>query len=96
MTSIREAVDESKMSAQYDEITDIAEGGDDCLYLDIASNNLKSERMPVMVWIHGGAFKKSSNTPAKYGPDYLLRKNIVFVSVNYRLGILGKFLKKSS
>lgn len=42
-----------------------------------------------MVWIHGGAFKMGSGDDDVYGPDYLLQKNVVFVSMNYRLGALG-------
>ncbi|XP_014218898.1 esterase E4 isoform X2 [Copidosoma floridanum] len=85
---ILDALEESKKSAQYDAIADLTEGGDDCLYLDVATNSL-TEKRPVMVWIHGGGFKSSSNTYKKYSPDYLLKKNIVFVALNYRLGILG-------
>ncbi len=43
-----------------------------------------------MVWIHGGGFKFGDSTEMIYGPDYLLSKDIVFVSINYRLGVLGK------
>lgn len=79
------------MSAQYDIVMNSKEGGDDCLYLDVATNSL-TDKQPVMVFIHGGAFKKSSNTYKKYGPDYLLKKDIVYVSINYRLGVLGKLI----
>lgn len=44
-----------------------------------------------MVFIHGGAFKYGDTTENSYGPDYLLEKNVVFVSINYRLGAFGKF-----
>ena len=47
--------------------------------------------LPVMVWIHGGFFLKGSSNSTKYGPDYLLDKDIVYVSLNYRLGVLGFF-----
>ncbi|XP_044253508.1 acetylcholinesterase-like [Tribolium madens] len=42
-----------------------------------------------MVWIHGGAFLMGSNTRDIFGPDYLMCEDIVLVSINYRLGILG-------
>lgn len=45
-----------------------------------------------MVWIHGGAFKYGDTTENLYGPDYLLQKNVVFVSINYRLGALGTII----
>lgn len=52
-----------------------------------------SPRKPlgVMVWIHGGGFKFGDGSEMLYGPDYLLSKDIVYVSMNYRLGVLGKF-----
>lgn len=42
-----------------------------------------------MVWVHGGAFKVGSADEESYGPDYFLQKNVVFVSMNYRMGPLG-------
>ena len=42
-----------------------------------------------MVWIHGGGFEFGSSSPFVYGPNYLLDKDIVLVTFNYRLGILG-------
>lgn len=43
-----------------------------------------------MVWIHGGGFKFGDGSEMLYGPDYLLAKDVVYVSMNYRLGVLGK------
>lgn len=42
-----------------------------------------------MVWIHGGAFKFGDGSETIYGPDYLLANDVVYVSLNYRLGALG-------
>lgn len=42
-----------------------------------------------MVWLHGGAFKAGDCTEFMTGPDHLLQRNIVFISINYRLGALG-------
>lgn len=42
-----------------------------------------------MVYIHGGGFVGGSSSVLVYGPDYLLEKDVVFVSFNYRLGALG-------
>jgi carboxylesterase type B len=46
------------------------------------------ELLDVMFWIHGGAFYSGSSS--QYPPDYLMDKNVVFVSTNYRLGVYGK------
>lgn len=43
-----------------------------------------------MVWIHGGGFMMGSSGEEFYAPDYLLEKDIVFASFNYRLGAFGK------
>ncbi|XP_034239129.1 juvenile hormone esterase-like [Thrips palmi] len=45
--------------------------------------------LPVLVFIHGGGFLWGSGTKSMYGPDYLMDRGLIVVSVNYRLGILG-------
>lgn len=45
-----------------------------------------------MFWIHGGAFYLSHGGSNIFGPDYFMDKNVVLVSVNYRLGALGQIL----
>ena len=61
---------------------------EDCLYLGIATPATSTaERLPVMVWIHGGAFRTEW-----YGGDLwtsLARRGVVIVSVEYRTGALG-------
>jgi carboxylesterase type B len=42
-----------------------------------------------MVWIHGGGFFNGSGGTQMYGPQYLLDKDIILVTINYRLGTLG-------
>jgi carboxylesterase type B len=44
---------------------------------------------PVMVWIHGGGFYLGSGNTDFYGPDHLIREDVVLVTLNYRLGALG-------
>lgn len=44
---------------------------------------------PVLVYIHGGGFTAGSKESRIYGPDFLLTEDIVLVTINYRLGILG-------
>ena len=45
--------------------------------------------LPVMVWIHGGGFAEGNSNSTMYGPQYLLEKDIILVSMNYRLAIFG-------
>lgn len=46
-----------------------------------------------MFWIHGGAFTMGSGGTELFGPDYLVEKNVVLVTINYRLGPLGEYMK---
>ncbi|XP_033223062.1 esterase FE4-like isoform X2 [Belonocnema kinseyi] len=87
-TGIHYAVKKKDKAAQIDSKTGNIIGEDDCLYLNLATNSLSGKK-PVMVWIHGGAFSASSGDLDSFGPDYLLKHDIVFVSINYRLGIFG-------
>lgn len=47
-----------------------------------------------MVWIHGGAFILGSNSKDFYNPEFLLRKDVVLIAINYRLGCFGKITTK--
>lgn len=70
-------------------------GNEDCLYLNIwrpANVRVRSKKIPVVFWIHGGSnFKGTSSDPMYDGAYVAKRSNVVFVSVNYRLGMLGAF-----
>ena len=57
----------------------------DCLSLNIASKDVSSD-MPVMIWIHGGAYITGSSNSVVYDLDYLPLHEIVLVTINYRLG----------
>lgn len=45
---------------------------------------------PVIFWLHGGSWKFGSGGMAMYGPGTLMSQDIVLVTLNYRLGPLGK------
>lgn len=67
-----------------------AEGHEDCLYLNVYSPKTSTKKMlPVMFWIHGGGFTWGHSRSSTYGPDYFMDKEVVLVTINYRLGILG-------
>lgn len=63
-------------------------GDEDCLYLNVYTVDIVKKR-PVMVWIHGGAFSMGSGDATLFGPDYIVRKDVVLVTLNYRVGVLG-------
>nr|WNK22293.1 carboxylesterase [Athetis lepigone]WNK22303.1 carboxylesterase 10 [Athetis lepigone] len=63
---------------------------EDCLYLNVYTPNIKPDKpLPVMVWIHGGGFIWGSGNDDLYGPEYLIRHDVILVTLNYRLEVLG-------
>ncbi|XP_067007344.2 juvenile hormone esterase [Anabrus simplex] len=68
-------------------------GKEDCLFLNVYTKRLPTDDSfsprAVMVWIHGGAFIAGSGSTLMYGPDYLVEEDVVVVTINYRLGVLG-------
>ena len=42
-----------------------------------------------MVWFHGGGYTSGDSSARLYGPEYLLDKDVILVTSNYRLGIFG-------
>lgn len=66
--------------------------GDDCLNLNIWTSSLDGgAKLPVMVWIHGGAFVAGASSIPIYDGENLAKKGVVLVSINYRLGLMGSF-----
>jgi para-nitrobenzyl esterase len=63
---------------------------EDCLSLNIWTPGLDNARRPVLFWIHGGAFIIGSGCESFLDNGILSRRgDIVFVSINYRLGAFG-------
>ncbi len=66
------------------------EYSEDCLNLNIWTSGLDDARRPVMVWVHGGSFMTGSGSGGLYRGGTLAREgDVVVVTVNYRLGLLG-------
>lgn len=61
---------------------------EDCLNLNVYTKSL-TQNLPVMVWIHGGSFSGGNGHTFTYGPDHLVDEDVMFVTINYRLGALG-------
>jgi para-nitrobenzyl esterase len=65
---------------------------EDCLTLNVwAPAGKPSTPLPVMVWIHGGGFVGGGSSEPRQDGEYLARKGVIVVSMNYRLGIFGFF-----
>ena len=74
---------------------------DNCLTLNVYTKGLCSDSnlekrskpevalLPVLVWIHGGAFSIGSGADFLYGPHRAMNQDIVLVTINYRLGPFG-------
>lgn len=73
---------------EIDPNTSEQEMSEDCLYLNIWTP-ANQENLPVMVWIHGGAFLVGSGSLDMYNGHNLASKGVVVVTINYRLGSLG-------
>ncbi|XP_028169801.1 esterase FE4-like [Ostrinia furnacalis] len=64
-------------------------GSEDCLKINVYVPTQAKKPLPVMVYIHGGAFILGSGGKLLYAPDYLVNKDVIVVTFNYRLGALG-------
>jgi para-nitrobenzyl esterase len=65
---------------------------EDCLYLNIWTGaKAAAEKRPVLVWIYGGGFVSGGSAAPLYDGEAMAKKGIVFVSINYRVGIFGFF-----
>jgi para-nitrobenzyl esterase len=63
---------------------------EDCLYLNVFTPAVDDKARPVMVWIHGGGFITGSGGAEWYdGTSLALHHDVVVVTINYRLGLLG-------
>ncbi|KAI8129145.1 Esterase B1 [Lucilia cuprina] len=66
------------------------EGSEDCLYVNIYAKQLNSSKpLPVIIFLFGGAFEKGDPSRDLHGPDYFMKKDVIFVTVGYRLSALG-------
>lgn len=65
-------------------------GSEDCLFLNVYTPQITADPLlPVMFYIHGGSYKFGSGNVDSFGPDFLVRKGVVLVTINYRLDALG-------
>jgi para-nitrobenzyl esterase len=65
---------------------------EDCLTLNVwTPAGAKPGTLPVMVWIYGGGFVSGGTSENRQDGQFLAHRNVVVVSMNYRLGIFGFF-----
>lgn len=64
-------------------------GEEDCLFLNIATPTNIRSLLPVVVSIHGGGLQFGNGEIGTLGPELINHEDIIFVSFNFRLNVLG-------
>ena len=72
----------------YDDPNYIPHRSEDCLYLNIFAPK-NAGHCPVAFWIHGGAFLGGNASEKEFDGVEYVRRGVIFVSIQYRLGIFG-------
>lgn len=84
--SARQFIDEVELASLHEQ-------GEDCLSLNVWVRGHARKNLPVMVYIHGGAyFSGGSADPLYNGSNFAAAKDVVIVSINYRLNLFGSLL----
>ncbi|XP_075974906.1 juvenile hormone esterase-like isoform X3 [Anticarsia gemmatalis] len=88
---VKDATQHGPVCPQFNERMNCMEdGSEDCLYLNVYTKTLTPNKpLPVMVWIHGGGFYTGSGNSDFYGPEFFMAHDVVLVTINYRLEVLG-------
>src|SRR5580704_6316075 len=74
------------------DLPDSPKTSEDCLYLNVwTSANRANAKLPVMLWIYGGAYSEGAGSSPHNDGEALARKGVVMVTFNYRLGAFGFF-----
>ena len=74
----------------FGDITFSQPASEDCLNLNVYTPAKGAgDRLPVMVWIHGGGFQAGAGPEPRHGGDAFAREGVVLVTFNYRLGVFG-------
>lgn len=98
-SDVLDCLEPPKACPQHIHHMDVGPMSEDCLYLNIWAVEEKKD-LPVMVWVHGGSFTYGSSMLNLYMGDNLALKDVIVVTLNYRLGVFGfltnHVLKKNS
>ena len=70
---------------------DEAPYSEDCLYLNVWTKapGQTGKKLPVALWIHGGGYREGFGTEPEFDAQEWGAKDVVLVSINYRLGVFG-------
>ena len=76
---------------------ELGDMSEDCLALNVwtpdrqRNENKRNEKLPVMVWIHGGGYNQGSGNIARLNSPDFVREGVILVTLNYRLTLFGFF-----
>ncbi|XP_063530717.1 bile salt-activated lipase-like [Cydia strobilella] len=86
-----DAFNDSSICPQEEEFNNTIVGSLDCLHINVYVPDSASDqnRLPVFVWIFGGRFAFGFPGRFLYGPSFLVRHDIILVTINYRVGPYG-------
>lgn len=90
-----DATREGNACAQSNVLAPKLIGDEDCLYINVFTPKIPrlfkwmKVLLPVMVWFHGGGYVDGSGSSQEFGPDFIVEKDVILVTMNYRLGVLG-------
>ena len=89
-----EAYNYGPAAPQSDPASEVQQDGsesEDCLVLNVWTRGINDGgKRPVMFWCHGGGFRTLSGSSPRYdGTNLAIRGDVVVVTINHRLNILG-------
>jgi para-nitrobenzyl esterase len=90
---VREATQFGALPLQSETFAPRSAQSEDCLFLNIwtPANATGDSKLPVLLWIHGGAFIQGSGGQPRYDGSKLAKRGAVVITINYRLGPFGLF-----
>ncbi|KAF9114912.1 hypothetical protein BGX27_009459 [Mortierella sp. AM989] len=96
-TSWSSTIDATAPGNKCPQLGDIPGGAEDCLFLNVFTPKLNADAkslLPVMFYLHGGSFTTGTGSDPAFNPANMAsRGQVVVVSINYRIGLLG-FLER--
>ena len=85
-------VPDERLDAVLGDFMTTLRADEDCLRLSVTlpADRRPAERLPVLVWVHGGSYVSGAGDLPLYDPTTLVaEQRVLFVAVTYRLGLLG-------